>query len=191
MLIVYYSEPIGEANGGGFYSVDESLFNHINDSQVWCLGIINYESKVFGIEAALNRSEETLKKFIFKFVPSGNTIISDGWAGYRLLDLDNSGYHHVITNHTFGNFGYGIQSSSHIEAIWNILKSKIKSTYYVIPQKNMLHFIREAEFKLNITGKTRAEKIKEFFDSFKCINDLNDANIPDTEFFRDDSNEED
>ena len=98
MLIAYYSEPIGEANGGGFYSVDESLFNHIYDSQVWCLGIINNQSKVFRIEAALNRSEETLKKFIFKFVPSGNTIISDGWAGYRFLDLGNSGYHHVITN---------------------------------------------------------------------------------------------
>ena len=55
----------------------------------------------------------------------------------------------------------------------------------------MLHFIREAEFKFNITGKTRAEKIKEFFDSFKCIMDVKDANIPDTEFFRDNSNEDD
>ena len=78
MLIVYGSEPIGETNGGGFYSFDESLFNHINDSQLWCLGIINNQTKVFRIEAALNKSEETLKNFIFKLVPSGNTIISDG-----------------------------------------------------------------------------------------------------------------
>ena len=104
MLIVYCSEPIGETNGRGFYSVDESLFNHINDSQEWCLGIVNNQTKVFRIEAALYRSEETLKKFIFKFVPTGNTISSDGWAGYRFLDLGNSGYHHVITNHSFGNW---------------------------------------------------------------------------------------
>ena len=47
MLIVYCSEPIGRTNRGGFYSVDESLFNHIKDSQIWCLGIINNQTKVF------------------------------------------------------------------------------------------------------------------------------------------------
>ena len=55
----------------------------------------------------------------------------------------------------------------------------------------MLHFIREAEFKYNNNEKTRTEKIKEFFDSFKCIMDLNDVNIPDTEFFKDNFNEDD
>ena len=133
------------------------MFNHINESQIWYLGIINNQSKTFRLEAALNRSEARLKKFILKYVPIGNTIISDGWAGYRFLDSGNSGYHHIVTNHSIGNFAYDMQSSFHIEAIWNILKSKIKSTYYVIPQMNMFHFILEAEFKFNINGKKRTE----------------------------------
>ena len=54
-----------------------------------------------------------------------------GWLG---------GY--ATNNHSIGYFGLGVQSSADIEGLWNIIKSKIKSTYHVIPQKNVLHFIR-------------------------------------------------
>ena len=33
---------------------------------------------------------------------------------------------------------------SHIEAIWNIIESKIKSIYHAIPHNNYLKFAREA-----------------------------------------------
>ena len=54
----------------------------------------------------------------------------------------------------------------------------------------MFYYNGEAEFKFNITGKKKAEKIKEFFDFFKFNIDLKDANISDTEFFKDNSNED-
>jgi hypothetical protein len=56
MFIVYASKPLGELNSGRYYSVDESLFNHIVDKQIWVLGIINNVTKNFRLEASLNRT---------------------------------------------------------------------------------------------------------------------------------------
>ena len=124
-----------------FYSVDENLFNHINNKQIRVLGIINNITKSFRSEDSLNRTENTLKKFIQTFVLTDNSIISNRWAGYQFLGSRDPDYQHVATIHSIGSFRMGIQSSSHIKAIWNIIKSKIKSSYHVIPQQNMLHFI--------------------------------------------------
>jgi hypothetical protein len=55
----------------------------------------------------------------------------------------------------------------------------------MIPQHNMLHFIREQEFKYNIRSKNRSEKIKKFFSCYTCIMNLIDVDIPETEFYKD------
>ena len=98
---------------------------------------------------------------------------------------NNSNYEHITTNHLIGNFGAGLRSSSHIEVIWNVLKSKIKSTYRAIPHKNFLNFLREAEFKYIIRNKKYNDRIKEFFECCKLINDVADSEIYDTEFLKD------
>ena len=51
-----------------------------------------------------------------------------------------------------------------MESIWNTLKSKIKKTYNIIQNKNIIRFILEAEFKFKHRNKKSDEKIKEFFD---------------------------
>ena len=56
-------------------------------------------------------------------------------------------------NHYLGLFGTGLQSTSHVEAIYNIIKSKIGNTYHIIPGKKMFRYIREAEYKYNIEIK--------------------------------------
>lgn len=56
-----------------------------------------------------------------------------------------------------GDFGFGIQSTSHIVSIWNTIKSKIKGVYNIIPNKNIIRFIREAEFKFKLIKKTRGK----------------------------------
>ena len=149
------------------------------------LGIINTSSKSFRLEATLDRSEQTLKKFVENYVKGGNSIVSEGWRGYYFLNHEDSKYEHITTNHLIGNFSAGLRSSSHIEAIWNVLKSKIKSTYHVIPHKNFLHFLIEAEFKYIIRNKKYNERIKEFFECCKLINDVADSEIYDTEFLKD------
>ena len=60
--------------------------------QICFLGIIDTESKDFRIEPVLNRDAETLKQFITRYVAKGNFIITDGWAGYDFLDINDSGY---------------------------------------------------------------------------------------------------
>lgn len=112
----------------------------LNHAQIWVLGIIENTTKQFRIVATKNRNSDNLSKFITTFVPKGNYIISDGWQGYQWLDNILSGYRHIKHIHNHGIFGFGLESSSHIESIWNSLKLKIKSIYKTIPQKNFLFF---------------------------------------------------
>ena len=134
--------------------MDENLINHKNGLQIWLLGVINNQSKVFRIEGTFNRDATTIEKFIQIYIEKGNTIVSDMWGGYRFLDEVNSGYTHISHNHHNGIFGTGLQSSSHIEAIWNIIKSKIKNNY-VIPNKHFFNLSEKLSILLKLEKKTR------------------------------------
>lgn len=60
--LTYQTGLLGELNQGGYFSVDESLFGHRDNAQIWILGIIDTSSKEFRIEGSLSRNSETLKK---------------------------------------------------------------------------------------------------------------------------------
>ena len=79
--------------------------------------------------------------FIKKFVTLGSHIVTDSWGGYNWIDSAESGYQHINYNHSLELFGSGLQSTSHMEAIWNIIKSKIKNTYYIIPEKKIIWYM--------------------------------------------------
>ena len=185
LYISYQTEPLGESNKNQYFSVDESLFSHRNGKQIWILGIINNTSKEFRLEGSYKRDARTLESFIKKFVQNGNNIITDGWSGYDFLDRPNSGYIRYKHIHGGGDFGYGVQSTSHIESIWNSIKTKIKSTYGVIPKKNLIKFIREAEYKFINRMKTFNEKIVDFFQCFSFLNDVADVEFNDNLFLSD------
>ena len=103
-------------------AVDESLFSHLNDEQIWLVGLINLRTNDIRLELVENRSSETLKLIIEKHVKNGNTIVTDSWAGYNCLDDINSGYYHMKYNHTEGHLEY----SSRIEGVWGELKALFK-----------------------------------------------------------------
>ena len=67
--ILYGSESLEDGNHIDYYSIDESLFGHRNNKQIWILGAINNRTKDFRVEAVLNRDSETLKTFITSYVP--------------------------------------------------------------------------------------------------------------------------
>ena len=69
-------------------------------------------------------------------------------GGYLWVIDINSGIRHYI--HIYGrhDFGYAHEPKSHIESVWSQVKSEIKSTYKMMPSKNLLYFIREAEWKI-------------------------------------------
>ena len=146
MHIFYESELIGPKNSHSYFTVDECLFSHKNGTQIWILWVINTQTKEFRLEATLDRSEVTLKKFITKYIEEGNSIITYGCSGYNFLN-NNPSYYHITHIHGGGDFGFGIQSTSHIESLWAIIKAKIKSIYKVIPNSNLMKLVKEVEFK--------------------------------------------
>ena len=124
MRFMYLTDKLGLENKNEKFSVDESVFTKTTKKEnVWVLGIINNFTKEFRLECSIKRDEFTLTKFIKKFEEKGNTIISDGWAGYQ--NLENEGYHHDVHIHERGNFGFDLKSSSTIESLWNALKVKL------------------------------------------------------------------
>ena len=75
-----------------------------------------YHRQYFRLNLTLDRNQEALKNFITCNVEPGNTIVNDGWSGYDFLS-NNEDFIHDIHLHGGGYFGYGLNSTSHIESI--------------------------------------------------------------------------
>ena len=177
MYFFYNTELLGDVNQFGFFSVDESLFAHSHNKHVWILGIIDNTSKDFRLDGTFNRDTNSLKNFITKYVKTGNTIISDSWRAYNFIGQNDSGYIHIQHNHNQRAFGQGIISTSHIESIWSNIKSKIKSVYNVFPGKNIMKFLREAEYKYKLRDKNYDEKMNDLFECQKFLLNVEDVEI--------------
>lgn len=95
-----------------------NMFGHEAGTQFWVLGIINTQTKEFRIEPVQVRDTPMIKSFISRHTKRGNNITTEGWSTYEYLDSPNSGYQHFIHNHGGGDFGFGIESTSHIESLW-------------------------------------------------------------------------
>ena len=74
-----------------------------------------------------------LKKFLINYIEPENTIICDGWSSYQFIGKLN-GYTR-ITHHHKRRFRVGLTSTSHIEGLWSIIKSKVNDNYHIIPSK--------------------------------------------------------
>ena len=185
--IEYVSEIFGEKNANDVFAIDESLFTHtINNQPVWVIGAINNRTKNFRLETVFNRDSEILKKFVNKYIDKGNTIVSDGWAGYSFLN-NNPAYNHIVHIHGGGDFGFGITSTSYIEGLWSNIKSKIKMIYHIIPSFNFISFLRESEFRIKNNKKNYEVLLIEFFKCFDCTKNLENTIISDAHIFLHDS----
>ena len=110
-----------------------------------------------------------------KFIKRGNIIITDSWAAYDWISLPNSGYTHITYVHGHGQFGYGDESTSHIEQLWSVLKTIFKRIYVTIPSNYFNLFLREIEWRYLISIKNDTEKLKELLDIFDYV--TNTANF--------------
>ena len=122
----------------------------------------------------VNRNANHLKIFITNHIIPGINIIHDGWRAYSFLDSDDSVYIHEEYNHGQGNFGYGLHSRSHIESVWNTIKSEIKFLYRIIPHSNYIYYLRESEFRYIISKLNNAGKEKFFIKILKICYKLNE-----------------
>lgn len=175
---IYQLDPLAYTDAHDMVAVDESLFSHLNDEQIWLVGLINLRNNDIRREFVENRSSETLKLIIEKHVKNGNTIVTDSWAGYNFLDYINSGYYHMKYNHANWHFGY----SSRIEGVWGKLKPLFKKIYSSIRSKNLIYFIREMEFRRLINNLNLDNKLKQFSEVIECVrNGINKKLLSDDE----------
>ena len=128
------------------------------------MGAINTSNHDFRLEGVFERNSTIIEKFITKNIEAGNNIIIDGWRAYNFLN--NSANYNCIPHNYGGVILDGIQSTTLIESLWSQLKGKIKASYYVIPNKHILHFVKENEYKYKLRGQTKNEKITNLFEAF-------------------------
>ena len=142
-------------------AIDESLYlKDDKGNKIWIVGAVDTDTKELRMDIMSNRNSSNLKIFITNHIIPGTNIIHDGWRGYAFLNSDNSVYTNEEYNHAYGNFGQGLHSTSHIESVWNSIKSEIKFLYRIIPHSNYIYYLRESEFryiisKLSNTGKEK------------------------------------
>ena len=169
----YEYEKLAYTNELKNIAVDESLFvKDINGVQYWIIGLINVETKEIRLEIVTERSEEIIKKIILHHIGSGNNIITDGWPSYNWLSSFN--YNHIRHIHGRNDFGHGLESTSHIEQIWEQLKLLIVRLYVELQSDNLIYFVREIEFRYYIKNKSKYEKLKGINEiSYYCSNTCN------------------
>lgn len=166
---LYSLETIAPRNGYNHIAIDESLFTHCDGVQQWVIGMINSETNLIRLEVVESRDTDTLKKIITKHINVGNYVITDSWPGYTFLNNANSGYIHYTYNHSRGNFGSGLTSTSRIEAVWNELKGKFKRIYNTIKSKHFIYFLRECEYRRSIKDLKSEDKMLNFSVLFSCV----------------------
>ena len=71
------------------------------------------------------------------------------------------------------------------------IKGQNKKYILYYTRKKILHFVREAEFKLKLKAKSGSEKIYVFFSCYNFLNDVKDVEIEDKDFLTDSSNDSD
>ena len=74
---IYFLENITTYNGNESISINESLFTHENNEQIWVVWLINNISWDIRLEIVEDRTVETMKKIIKSHIPNGNIITTD------------------------------------------------------------------------------------------------------------------
>lgn len=110
---IYILEPMANES----ILIDESLFAHKDNQQIWLLVLINNRTRVIRFKIVKERTSAIMKKIINTLVPKGNIIITDGALYYFWLCNADSGYIHHVHNHGHGDFGQALDSTSHVEQL--------------------------------------------------------------------------
>ena len=158
MKIVYKLDRQVENNVNYIIAIDESMFAHIANQQIWIIGLININTKKWRLEIVTDKSLNTLKLIITNHVDSENSIYTDIWRGYTFSGHINSRYQHYTSNHSIRKFGLTLR----IEGIWSALKNDMNKIYQTIQGNNFVYFLSEAEYRWNIKDLNNTNKIQNF-----------------------------
>ena len=60
----YILEPLAYENSNDSISIDESLFTHKDNHQIWVVGLINNRTRVIRLEIVKERTSHIMKKLL-------------------------------------------------------------------------------------------------------------------------------
>jgi len=105
---------------------------------------------------------KTLKSIIRGKVKFGNTVVTDGWMGYKGLAND---YRHLVIQHNKGVYKMGPYHTNGIEGFWSQLKRGIIGVYHVTSPKHLHRYCDEFAYRYNTRQMTDGERF-----NFSLIN---------------------
>ena len=99
------------------------------------------------------------------------------------MDNADNGYIHHLHNYRHGDFGEALGSTSHIEQLWNNLKSIIKKIFFYIPNNNFVLYLRECEWRRNQKKFANNKNIMSSFEEIlKYIDKSGNINLYDIDY---------
>ena len=150
----YESTMIGgfdHLNKSRTVAIDECLIGHNkNGEQTWLIGGIETKEKRMRLILSKVRNSLKLEEFVNQNIYEGTRFTHDGWNGYVFLN-NNISFTHEEHLHGGGDFGYGTASTSYIEGLWNFIKKMFIRIYYIMPRFHLLLYLREIEFRINVS----------------------------------------
>ena len=94
-------------------AIDETLITNDNGTQVWLMGVKDITTKNVRLDILPNISSANIKIFVKNHIQPGSHITHEGWKSNNFLD---SYWTYESHNHGHGDFGYDLNSKSHIES---------------------------------------------------------------------------
>ena len=165
-----------QLNRARVVAIDESLIIHNErGEQVWLLGGIETKERRVRLILTKNRNSATIEKFVYDNYLEGTHFVHDSWPAYANFFDNTISYTHETYVHQAHHFGIGSHSTAHIENYWAQFKKLLIRIYGIIPKKNYTLFIKETEFRINLSTKNidvQKEIIKTVFKKIFEINKI-------------------
>jgi transposase-like protein len=88
---------------------------------------------------------KTIQEKIEKNIEKGSIICTDEARHYKQI----RGYHHLLVNHSVGEFVKGMARTNGIESMWALLKRGYHGTFHHFSKKHIDRYVDEFAFRLN------------------------------------------
>ena len=116
-------------------ALEESLFIHYHNNQVWDICMIDTTSKECKLTPTYSRNSNTLKDIVLRYIRPGITIITDESSRHSSISQPNSWFQYIIHNHNYCQYKYDDEFISYIEQLLSPLKVLFKRIYVSITDK--------------------------------------------------------
>jgi len=109
------------------------------------VGIIEKNGDVYAVPVK-KADGLTIKAIVNQVVPTGQTIHTDEYKPYKILDAT---YNRELVNHSAGEYVNGTITTNHIENFWSHFKRTIAGTYFHLSDQHLAAYVNEASYRYN------------------------------------------